>query len=322
MTRRLSLILATAGLSLVAAPTVARGAHTTTAFADIEPGPRIMAMGGAGAGLADDPTAAWWNPAGLYFMRGTRGVATYDDLYGRGLAQRSYVAVAWKKVHYEPRFEDNTMTLERDLGRGSAVGLSLSSLFVDLGEAASYSEFMPTLSYAAGVGGGVGLGASVSFLKAGSDIDGIGTTGYAATLGVSFELPLDARFGYAARNLFSSLNPDEGSNEKLPVTSAFGLSIPIGANGVIAGDADFSDGDDGVSRLGAGGEYWFLRHHVAARAGLRRYGGGVESRVVPTFGVGLEWKRLNFDYGLTADGADGPGATHRLGLNVLLGRPR
>jgi hypothetical protein len=318
---RACLALLSLAFGLATTPPAVRAAHTTTAFTDIEPGPRIMAMGGAGSGLVDDPTAAWWNPAGLYFMRGTRGIVTYDDLYGQGLAQRSYVAVGWKKVHYEPRFDDNVLTLERDLNRGSALALSISSLFLDLDQA-SYSEFMPTLSYAAGVGGGVGLGASVSFLKAGSDVTGVGTTGYSATVGVSFELPLDARFGYAARNLFSSLNPEEGANEKLPITSAVGLSLPFGRGGVVAADATFSDGDDGVSRLGAGAEYWFFDHHVAGRAGIRRYDGGVESRVVPTFGVGLEWKRLNFDYALTADASDGPGSTHRFGLNILLGRPR
>jgi len=303
---------------LFAVPETVHAGHTTTAFADIEPGPRIMAMGGAGAGLANDPTAAWWNPAGLYFMRGTQGTVTYDDLYGQGLVQRNYVAVAWKKVHYEPRFDDNVLTLERDLNRGSAFGFSVSSLFVDLDEA-SYSEFMPTLSYAGGVGGGVGIGASVSFLKAGSDVTGVGSTGYSSTVGISCELPWDARLGYAARNLFSSLSPEEGANEKLPITSAVGISLPIGDNGIVAADATFSDGD---SRIGAGGEFWLFDHHLAPRAGVRHYDGGGHSRVVPTFGVGLQWKRLNFDYGLTADETDGPGTTHRFGLNVLLGRPR
>ncbi|HEX7877801.1 MAG TPA: hypothetical protein VF720_00225, partial [Candidatus Eisenbacteria bacterium] len=271
-------LVAFAALGLLLSPKGVRAGHTTTAFADIEPGPRIMAMGGAGAGLANDPTAAWWNPAGLYFMRGTQGVVTYDDLYGEGLIQRNYLSVAWKKVHYEPRFDDNVLTLERDLNRGSAFGFSVSSLFLDLDES-SYSEFMPTLSYAAGVGGGVGLGASLSFLKASSDVVGVGSTGYSATVGVSFPLPWDARFGYAARNLFSSLSPEEGAGEKLPITSAVGVSAPIGKAGLVAADATFSDGD---SRFGAGAEYWFFNHHLAGRAGLRQFDGAVESRVVPT----------------------------------------
>lgn len=299
----------------------AEAAHTTTSFADVEPGPRIMSMGGAGAALADDPTAAWWNPAGLYFMRGTRATVTYDDLYGAGLAQRSYLAVAWKKVHYEPRFDENRLTLEKDLGRGSAWGISVSSIFLDLGEE-SYSELMPSLSFAAGLGGGVGIGTSISFLKASSGLEGAGSSGYAASFGVGLKLPARAHFGFAARNLLSSVSPEGGDKEKLPVTSAVGLSVPIGSHALLAADATFSDGDDGPSRLSAGGEYWLFQHHLAARAGLRHYGGGVEKRTVPTFGVGIEWKRLGFDYAMTADGSEGPGSTHRFGLNILLGRPQ
>ncbi|MDZ4806275.1 MAG: hypothetical protein SGI90_15555 [Candidatus Eisenbacteria bacterium] len=299
----------------------AGAAHTTTSFADVEPGPRILAMGGAGTALALDPTAAWWNPAGLYFIRGTRAIITYDDLYDAGLAQRSYLSVAWKKVHYEPKFEENRMTLEKDLGRGSAWGLSVSSIFLDLGED-SYSELMPTVSFAAGLGGGVGIGSSVSFLKASSGVEGVGSSGYTASFGAGVNLPAGAHLGLVARNLLSSVSPEGGSREKLPVTSGVGLSIPIGTNALVAADATFSDGDDGPSRLSAGGEYWFLQHHLAGRAGLRHFGGSVESRTVPTFGIGIEWKRLNFDYALTADGSEGPGATHRFGLNILLGRPQ
>jgi len=297
------------------------GAHTTTSFAEVEPGPRTMGMGGAGVALTGDPTAAWWNPAGLYFMRGTRAVVTYDDLYGAGLAQRSYLAVAWKKVHYEPKFEENRMTLEKDLGRGSAWGLSVSSVFLDLGEE-SYSELMPSLSFAAGLGGGVGIGTSVSFLKATTGLEGAGSSGYAASLGVGIKLPANSHFGFVARNLLSSLSPEGGAKEKLPLTSALGLSVPFGSDALVAVDATFSNGDDGPSRLSAGGEYWFFGHRLAGRAGIRHYGGGVESRTVPTFGVGIEWKRLNFDYAMSVDGSDGPGSTHRFGLNVLLGRPQ
>ncbi|TPW15137.1 MAG: hypothetical protein FD129_954, partial [bacterium] len=201
-------------LSLPNLANTTRAAHTTTSFADVEPGPRIMAMGGAGTALADDPTGAWWNPAELYFMRGTRGVVTYDDLYGAGLAQRSYLSVAWKKVHYEPKFVDNRMTLEKDLGRGSAWGISVSSIFLDLGEE-SYSELMPSISFAAGLGGGVGIGSSVSFLKASSGVEDVGSSGYSASLGAGINLPARAHVGFVARNLLSSVSPEGGSKEKL-----------------------------------------------------------------------------------------------------------
>ena len=56
----------------------AHAATRSTAFADAEPGPRVAAMGGAGVAGVADPTAAWWNPAGLYFMTGKQAQADYD----------------------------------------------------------------------------------------------------------------------------------------------------------------------------------------------------------------------------------------------------
>ena len=127
--------------------------------------------------------------------------------------------------------------------------MAVSSVYIDLGEE-SYSELMPSLAFAAGLGGGVGLGTSVSFLRASSGVDGAGGTGYSATVGIGINLPAKGRIGYAARNLFSHVSPEDGASEKLAITSALGLSWPIGTNGLVTGDATFSDkGDGGVIGL-------------------------------------------------------------------------
>ncbi|MFC2083104.1 hypothetical protein ACFLSG_03600, partial [Candidatus Bipolaricaulota bacterium] len=51
-------------------------------------GARAMAMGGAFTALADDATAAFWNPAGLAQLDDTRLVGVSTDLYGLGITHQ------------------------------------------------------------------------------------------------------------------------------------------------------------------------------------------------------------------------------------------
>ena len=68
------------------APTLASGAG----FALFEHGNRGMAMGGAMTAVADDPSAMFWNPAGLAQLRTLGRVLRDADLY------------AFQFVPYEP----------------------------------------------------------------------------------------------------------------------------------------------------------------------------------------------------------------------------
>jgi hypothetical protein len=68
-----------AGLSFVSS--VARSA----AFEPLGYGAAAKGMGGAYAALAEDGTAAYWNPAGLARVKEAQGTASYEDLYGLGL---------------------------------------------------------------------------------------------------------------------------------------------------------------------------------------------------------------------------------------------
>jgi hypothetical protein len=293
-------------------------AQETTAFSDIDPGPRNIAMGGAAVARASDPTSAWWNPAGLYFMRGTQAVATYDDLYGMGLVKRNYLAFAFKKVVEEPRFDGNRMILTRDLHRGIAWGLSLSSVLVDLGED-SYNEFMPSLSVSGGLGDDVSFGVSLSYLRASSPIEGATASGYTTGIGAIVALPGPARAGVSVRNLLSRVFHENDIAERLSVKPTLGVSWPFGRRAVASGDLTWAERNGGPSRISVGGEYWILADRLAGRVGARRYGAGLEDRTVPSFGVGVRWNRLDVDYAFTAD-EDGPGSTHRFGLAVVLSR--
>ncbi len=305
--------------AVVLVPAVAsHAASRSTAFADMDPGPRVMAMGGAGAAMVADPTAVYWNPAGLYFMRGTQAAATYDDLYGLGLVQRNYLAFAVKSIVEEPVFKDNRMYLRQDRKHGSAWGASLSSVLVDLGDE-GYSEFVPSVAVAGGIGEHLGVGMSLSYLRVGSDLEDVSAGGYSSGIGLIWEGPGAVRAGLSVRNLVSRVFWKGELTERLRTTSTLGAGLPVGDRGSVRGDVSWSEGSGGPSRVSLGGEYWALPDRLAGRAGLRHYGGGEETRVTPSFGAGFRWTALDIDYAFTID-EDGPGSTHRFGLNLRIAR--
>lgn len=292
----------------------------TTAFADVDPGPRVMAMGGAAVAGVTDPTAAFWNPAGLYFMRGRQAAVNYDDLYGLGLAQRGWIGIANKRTFDEPVFQDGRLSLIPDAARGNAWAITISSLFLDLG-ADSYTELTPGFSLAGGFGSDLGFGITVQYLRASSNLEGVSASGYNASLGVMAGLPGPGRAGLAVRNLLSNVNWKDRPSDRLGLAPTFGIEWPVTERGLVRGDYGWHDGDSGLTRWSLGGEYWLWPGHLAGRAGMRHRAAdpGFASRTEPTFGVGLRWQGIDFDYAVTAD-EDGPGTTHRFGLNLLLAR--
>ena len=317
--RRSGVVCAALLLALQLSAGAARGATRSTAFADSDPGPRMMAMGGAGVAGVADPVAAWWNPAGLYFMRGKQAQVNYDDAFGLGLAQRAWLGLASKSVVDEPVFDGGRLHLVRRPGAGNAWALSISTLSLDLGDE-SYTELMPGLSLAGGFGSELAVGMSVYYLRASSSLDAVSASGYSTTFGVIAGLPGPGRLGLSVRHALSNVGWKDQASERLPITPTLGLVWPFGTRAQVRSDATWRQGEPGVSRLSAGGEYWLLPEHLAARAGVRRMAAGLLERTVPTFGVGIRWKTVDLDYAYQSD-SDGPGSTHRFGLNLELGTP-
>ena len=78
------------GLLAVGAGT-ARAAKYAGAFMDDGGGARALALGGAFAALADDPSAAYWNPAGLSGQPGRQLLLMHAERFG-DLVDRDYAA--------------------------------------------------------------------------------------------------------------------------------------------------------------------------------------------------------------------------------------
>lgn len=86
----LTLLLAAAALAVGVADE-ARAAKYAGAFMDDGGGARALAMGGAFTAVADDPSAAYWNPAGLSFATGRELMLMHSERFG-DLIDRDYAA--------------------------------------------------------------------------------------------------------------------------------------------------------------------------------------------------------------------------------------
>ena len=67
---------------LLCASSVARADKYTGEFLKLGVGARALGMGGAFAGLADDASAAYWNPAGLAYLKTNQFMPTHSEEFG------------------------------------------------------------------------------------------------------------------------------------------------------------------------------------------------------------------------------------------------
>ncbi len=91
-TARVAYMFIIAGL-LLAVSTGAMAAKYAGAFMEDGGGARALAMGGAFTAVADDPSAAFWNPAGLVGTEGRNLLLMHSERFG-DLIDRDYVSYA------------------------------------------------------------------------------------------------------------------------------------------------------------------------------------------------------------------------------------
>jgi hypothetical protein len=312
MSRRIAAVAA-AGFLLASGPPAA-GSARTSAFAPIDPGVRATGMAGAYTALGGEPIALYWNPATLYYQKGRSLEASYSDLYGLGLARRTFLTVGYKSVIEEPRFSQDRIVVRTDKETGPAYSFGIQSLFLDVGEN-GYSELSLGGASAWGYGERLALGVAVRALFISSDLDDVGAFGYNIGLGVSWRHSGNERLGLSIPNLLSRVFWKFDSTERLPlgVTLGWTRTFPRGAQ--IAVDAEWREGESGPYRLAAGGEWWIAPERLAFRAGFRHLAGDLSSVNKPTFGTGIRFGPLRFDYAFRLE-PSALGDTHRLGLLV------
>lgn len=303
------------GLILLALATVgpagAGGGSTQTgAFADTEPGARGAALAGAFAPLVDDPTAVHWNPSRLAEIK-ARGLAvSYADLFGLHLVRQAACFVAWPRQARSLVWERGTLSSGTQPSH-TAWGFGLQSKQIEL-DPESYAEYDLALAHARRGRLGLSWGFAIHLLVVSSDLENVSATGFSGDLAISRAISSRVDATLILRSLVSDLSWKGGDREPLGRTAEAGIGARLGPLRVPA--TATIDLDAGELRQAAAGAEWCpIGPTLTLRGGLRWRDDGVDAAVRGAAGVGLHWKEMAFDYGLSM-GPGELGDTHRFGL--------
>ncbi|TMQ67351.1 MAG: UPF0164 family protein [Candidatus Eisenbacteria bacterium] len=286
------LILALPGTAL-AAP-----GETGFAFLKLGVGARAMGLGSAYVALADDPTAIYWNPAGLAAISGTQVTAMHNE---------------WIQD-----FRQEFVAVGGHLGPG-ALGVGMSGFYSseferrdDTGVLTGhygFNDIAVTGAYGARVYEGLDAGVAVRYIR--EMIDQWDATAVTGDVGARYRLgETGVSFGAAVQNL--------GSDAKfisvtfpIPLTWRAGAAVSrqlpsLQGRGTLT--TEIRKARDDKTHVHAGAEYSY-RDRLALRVG-GKFGYDDES---VSFGLGLVKDWIHFDYALVPLSSD-LGTTHFFSL--------
>ncbi|MBL8024624.1 MAG: hypothetical protein JNK54_10170 [Elusimicrobia bacterium] len=248
----------------------------SAAFEPLGYGAAAKGMGGAYVALAEDGTAAYWNPAGLALVKDRHFSAAYEDLYGLGLLRYAGAGYTHPNV-----------------GKGT---LSGQVLHLDTqGEASffNYAESTYMLSYGRKLCQDcMSVGVGMRYYSAyGTDVKG---TGLGFDLGVLYR-PFNDRLRLALA--WQDINRpridwDSGARDNLPYTVRAGAAGRITPLTDLALQYDKRLGEPSVWRMGLAQR--FFSKTLTLRGGLHR--SGRQGQWGPSIGGGIRYKSFDFDY--------------------------
>lgn len=315
--------------ALLLLPVVSAGASDKYAgeFLNYGVGARALGMGGAFSAVADDATAAYWNPAGLAeltqnevnFMHAYAfgGLANYDTIFGcypagkygtfggglLRMAVQDIVITEWD----DPDAKDRRPVVKRE------VNWSDNGFFI---------------SYGRPLWGKIQVGANFVFIRQGTA--GVGTSfGQVIDAGVMMGPYGPFKFGVYTQNIVGRIKWSTGTTETIPFNLRFGSSYsraitPFDSELTVAFDGDVKNaGYDIAAGFNAGdlsldlhgGAEWWYRRIVALRFGIEKK---QEEHIDISGGAGLKigTGRLTFgvDYAYLND--PGIGSSHRASASV------
>ncbi|MBN2416784.1 PorV/PorQ family protein [bacterium] len=214
---------------------------------------RALGMGGAFTALADDPSALYWNPAGLATLRFYELVGTYTALsldrkynfFALGIPIRNYGAVGVGFINF---------------GVGGIEGRDLAG---DITGALSNSENAFYISYAYEIQPGVCAGLSLKYLSHG--LADYQSTGYGFDLGVRYAVSPKILVGLAIQDMSTrvSWNTESGLEETYPMVYRLGGALrPFNNNARFTLDYHMVQKQKGTIRAG-------IEYPVTPNFGLR-----------------------------------------------------
>ena len=263
-------------------------------------GGKAAGMGEAAVARVDDPTAAYWNPAGLVSAASSSAVFSYhrwiQDVAGQFAAATYRFGRSALAFHY---LGMNVDDLERRTGPSTNPIGTFSAHDVCGG-----------LSYAHDVGRGLQLGLTVKLLWESIYIET--SEGWAFDAGLQYHNPIPGlSLGAVLRNV-GKMNPLHGEDPALPTRLRFGAAyeikqIPLPMV-LIAADGELPFDDEFNGHIG------LEVRPIAPLACRVGYIHGIETRSL-TAGFGIDWSVFHVNYGLAPFKED-LGEGHRFSLGM------
>lgn len=259
-------------------------------FLKIGVGARAVSMGNAFVGMADDESAIYYNPAGLNQIPG----------YALSSGYHSYVA----------DIQGGYLSAVLPWGENRKIGLSVNYLnFGDTPLTNQTGEVQGTFgggdlaisaAYAQSLVENLDIGLTGKFIY--ESVDSFSSTGLAMDIGLLYHFPEgNTRIGVAASNLgFQLSGLSEEHKDPLPIMLKAGIAHKMhGAPfNVVADGGKFSDNDffvgGGVEFTGV--EMMRLRVGYNTIGSDYKTGGDNENLAGLSFGLGLIFNKLSFDY--------------------------
>lgn len=200
-------------------------AGSAGAFLRLGVGARALSMGGAFVAVANDPSATFWNPAGLYQIR-----------------------------NYQFEFMNTRMPLDRTMNFFSGVipvrnimtvGVSWIGLNVSNIEGRTGNSTQPEyvfsntqngffVSVGKSINPSLALGGSFKFIRTGLDTDS--ATGFGFDGGILFRATNEISVGVMVQDIGTDLRWNDGFTEGVPLTLKLGAAMKILNYGLIAAD--------------------------------------------------------------------------------------
>lgn len=297
-----ALVLSLTLSALFARDAGAAAGETGFAFLKLGVGARPMGMGSAYVALADDPTATYWNPAGLASVTGTQVTAMHNEWIQD--FRQEFAAVGTK------------------LGPG-VVGFSFAGFYTsELEERDNtgvlrghfgFNDVAMTGAYGLNVTKGLDLGFAARYLREMIDVEDAST--FIFDFGGKYRVAeTGLTLGAAAQNLGGDPTL---VTEKIPlpttVRAGAAFARPMASlhgKGTLTAEVRKARADD--ARFHLGGEFEY-KERLALRVGGKF---GYDEEDV-SFGLGLTQSRIRFDYALVPLSSD-LGTTHFFSLSARL----
>lgn len=298
----LVLSIALLGISLQPPAVSAAPGEAGFAFLKLGIGARPMGMGSAYVALADDPTALYWNPAGLGSVPGSQVTIMHNE---------------WIQD-----FRQEFAGFSHGFGAGT-MGLGVSGFYTselekrdDVGNLTGhfgFNDFAVTGAFAHHFASHVAGGLAVKYIREMIDQETASV--------VAFDLGAQAGLGSSGVSLGAAIQNLGGDatfiTESFPLPrtiragAAITRAIPsLTGKGVLSAEVRKARGDE--SHVHVGGEFEY-KERLALRAGAK-FGYDDESL---SFGLGLVQHRFRFDYALVPFSSN-LGTTHFVSLSARL----